>query len=105
MSVAIQSEIREGDELNNNQKYAIYTLTITLDGRDAYEISRRFSQFHELMDQLIKDHAAVKEIPFPPRKLLGNLAPKVRLHALCLSLQLVVVRRQLKNGPLSFRNG
>jgi hypothetical protein len=76
MSVAIQSEIREGDELNNNQKYAIYTLTITLDGRDSYEISRRFSQFHELMDQLIKDHAAVKEIPFPPRKLLGNLAPK-----------------------------
>jgi len=72
-----KTEVRDGDELSEGDKYAIYYINVTLDGRETYEVSRRFSQFRELMDQMCKVHAPVKEVPFPPKKILGKLAPSV----------------------------
>ena len=78
MSVKVaRTEVREGDDLNDGEKYAVYYLLISLDGRDPYEISRRFSQFNELKDLLCKAQAAVKEVPFPGKKIIGKLAPSV----------------------------
>ena len=45
--------------------------------RNKWLLSRRYSQFNELKDNLIKSYPAVKSITFPPKVLLGNLQPKV----------------------------
>jgi hypothetical protein len=72
----LTSEIRDVDEIDK-EKFTMYNVLMTLEGRDEYQISRRYSQFNELLSQLSKANAAVKQIPFPPKVLMGKLAPKV----------------------------
>jgi len=40
-------------------------------------LHRRYSQFDELKNCLVKSHPATKALTFPPKVLLGNLQPKV----------------------------
>ena len=62
----LQSELRDIDEIDK-EKFTVYILNIALAGKDTYQISRRYSQFHELMEEMTKQNPKVKEIPFPPK--------------------------------------
>jgi hypothetical protein len=72
----LTSELRDVDEIDK-EKFTMYNILMTVEGREDYQISRRYSQFNELLAQLTKENSAVKQIVFPPKVLVGKLAPKV----------------------------
>jgi len=75
----LKSETRETDELDK-KPFTCYIIRVDFKSSDkqSFEIQRRYSQFHELKEVLLKCHPSTKVAAnqFPPKQFLNKLNPK-----------------------------
>jgi len=60
----------------NGKKFAVYTISVSTSLLN-YSVIRRYSQFYELREKLIKNYQTlgIQSTPFPEKQLFGNLQP------------------------------